>query len=53
MGIGEGTQKNGKSPVVAVGGASRTLSVFDSRKWTVCASWANCLKVYINFFSFF
>eukprot|EP01132_Coremiostelium_polycephalum_P007582 gene7582-9323_t len=33
-----------KGDYIAVGGANRTVSVYDSRKWSNCGNWKNCLK---------
>jgi hypothetical protein len=38
--------------LIAVGGASSTLTVFDTRKWALRTHWKNCLKyeiLYIHF----
>jgi len=35
--------------LIAVGGASSTLTVFDTRKWALRTHWKNCLKYEVRF----
>ncbi|EGC36328.1 hypothetical protein DICPUDRAFT_78014 [Dictyostelium purpureum] len=37
---------------IAVGGANRTVSVFDTKKWSNCGNWKNCLKYEITSIQF-
>ncbi|KAF2070540.1 hypothetical protein CYY_008145 [Polysphondylium violaceum] len=50
--LGLSTNQQGYTDLIAVGGAGRTVSVFDTKKWTNCGNWKNCLKYEITSIQF-
>jgi len=50
--LGVSTNSQGYTDLLAVGGAGRTVSVFDTKKWTNCGNWKNCLKYEITSIQF-